>query len=325
MSSPADLDVEQAILDYEEQREAKKSQWKFFGRRLTDIPCFRESYLTGILSGLGVGLGYFLFTSRVRRSCDVAVYSFAAITTGSWCYCRYDRSSHARDLARFQHEMRQRSVTMGVKDEKDRLDLGAGPDEDVDVTIAPKVKIWFNFFRLSFSSYSALIVSWIAWLIEWVRCDKKKCFWAKKVDTFARWKIISALLTRFVGSHVNGRLIDWFNGSHCYTKIYLKYFPENICVRKFCHRILLFYRVGVVFRRFPSIVLVLVLSWWIEWLWYGKHGLAEELVQFDHSKNDSAPRSSILTVILHGWLIDFSTKQINRAIKMLKSKSNGLK
>ena len=155
-----------------------------------------------------------------------------------------------------------------------------------------------------FSSYSALIVSWIGWLVEWVRCDKK-CFCAKRVDAFVRWKIISALLTWFVGSNVKRSidwLVDWWftlSDENLFS-VFLRKF-----VRKFYHRILLFYRVGVVFCRFPSIVLVLVLSWWIEWLWYGKNGLAEELVQFEYSKNDSSSRPSILTVVLYGWWIEW--------------------
>ncbi len=132
MSLPADLDVEQAILDYEEAQEAKKTRFKFFGRRLSDIPCFRESYLTGILSGLSLGLGHFLFTSRVRRSCDLAVFSFGAITAVSWFYCRYDRSKSAQDLLRFQHDLRQLQYVTGGKDVE---------EVEVDVTIEPKVTV----------------------------------------------------------------------------------------------------------------------------------------------------------------------------------------
>lgn len=36
------------------------------------------------------GLGHFLVTSRIRRSCDVGVGGFILVTLGCWFHCRYN-------------------------------------------------------------------------------------------------------------------------------------------------------------------------------------------------------------------------------------------
>uniref|UniRef100_A0A8C5N2P2 Cytochrome c oxidase assembly protein COX20, mitochondrial n=1 Tax=Leptobrachium leishanense TaxID=445787 RepID=A0A8C5N2P2_9ANUR len=55
-----------------------------------NTPCARESILYGSVGSLIFGLGHFLATSRVKRSCDVAVGGFILTTIGCWMYCRYN-------------------------------------------------------------------------------------------------------------------------------------------------------------------------------------------------------------------------------------------
>nr|ABX75462.1 unkown [Lycosa singoriensis] len=43
----------------------------------------------GISSGIALGFGHFIFTSRVKRSTDVAVLTFGVTTMAYWMYCRY--------------------------------------------------------------------------------------------------------------------------------------------------------------------------------------------------------------------------------------------
>ncbi|XP_066473776.1 cytochrome c oxidase assembly protein COX20, mitochondrial [Tiliqua scincoides] len=57
-----------------------------------NIPCARESVLYGSLGAITVGLGHFLATSRVRRSCDFGVGGFILTTLGCWVYCRYNNA-----------------------------------------------------------------------------------------------------------------------------------------------------------------------------------------------------------------------------------------
>ncbi|XP_008487154.2 cytochrome c oxidase assembly protein COX20, mitochondrial-like [Diaphorina citri] len=54
-----------------------------FGRNLNEIPCFRNSLLYGISSGLGVGLGTFLFTSNGRKALHYGFGSYLGVT---WIY-----------------------------------------------------------------------------------------------------------------------------------------------------------------------------------------------------------------------------------------------
>uniref|UniRef100_A0A8D1WFF9 Cytochrome c oxidase assembly protein COX20, mitochondrial n=1 Tax=Sus scrofa TaxID=9823 RepID=A0A8D1WFF9_PIG len=55
-----------------------------------NTPCARESVLHGSLGSVVAGLGHFLLTSRIRRSCDVAVGGFILVTLGCWFHCRYN-------------------------------------------------------------------------------------------------------------------------------------------------------------------------------------------------------------------------------------------
>ncbi|KAH8032321.1 hypothetical protein MRX96_041989 [Rhipicephalus microplus] len=79
----------------------------FMGRNIEEIPCFRSSLMTGILSGLGIGIGTFFLTSRPRRSTDAAVYSFAGITLLYWTYCRYQNSVRNFEYRRMQMEIQE--------------------------------------------------------------------------------------------------------------------------------------------------------------------------------------------------------------------------
>uniref|UniRef100_A0A8C7ADP2 Cytochrome c oxidase assembly protein COX20, mitochondrial n=1 Tax=Neovison vison TaxID=452646 RepID=A0A8C7ADP2_NEOVI len=55
-----------------------------------NIPCARDSVLYGSLGSVVAGLGHFLLTSRIRRSCDVGVGGFILVTLGCWFHCRYN-------------------------------------------------------------------------------------------------------------------------------------------------------------------------------------------------------------------------------------------
>jgi cytochrome c oxidase assembly protein subunit 20 len=138
MAAPADLDAEQAVLDFEEAREKKKTGVKIFGRNVSDVPCFRESFMYGILGGVGVGLGFFLFTSRVRRAVDIAVYSYGGITVGTWSYCRYERARHNLELARFKHQIREEQLNVGVTNRNGPITSSVSTVMDEAFVISPK-------------------------------------------------------------------------------------------------------------------------------------------------------------------------------------------
>lgn len=60
-----------------------------FGRDVSQIPCFRESFLYGIGSGVILGLGAFMSTSKPRLATSIGFSSYIMITLSFWCYCRY--------------------------------------------------------------------------------------------------------------------------------------------------------------------------------------------------------------------------------------------
>ncbi|XP_018412560.1 PREDICTED: cytochrome c oxidase protein 20 homolog [Nanorana parkeri] len=74
-----------------------------------NTPCARESLLYGSVGSLVVGVGNFLATSRVKRSCDLAVGGFLLTTLSFWMYCRYN---HAR--LRIQQRMVQEGLRKQV-------------------------------------------------------------------------------------------------------------------------------------------------------------------------------------------------------------------
>lgn len=56
----------------------------FLGKDIKKIPCFRNSYLYGIIGGFTMGLGYFMFTSRTLRATHFGFGSFVVISSGYW-------------------------------------------------------------------------------------------------------------------------------------------------------------------------------------------------------------------------------------------------
>ncbi|XP_056423162.1 cytochrome c oxidase assembly protein COX20, mitochondrial isoform X2 [Hyla sarda] len=70
------------------------------------IPCARESVLFGSVGSLVIGVGHFLATSRIKRSCDLAACGFIFSTLGSWIYCRYNYA---------KLRIQQRIVQDGIK------------------------------------------------------------------------------------------------------------------------------------------------------------------------------------------------------------------
>ncbi|VVC37429.1 FAM36A,Cox20/FAM36A [Cinara cedri] len=63
-----------------------------FGRDLSKIPCFRNSYLYGIIGGFAVGIGHFMFTSKVTKSTHIGFGSFIVLSSAYWSLCRYNHS-----------------------------------------------------------------------------------------------------------------------------------------------------------------------------------------------------------------------------------------
>ncbi|XP_066260502.1 cytochrome c oxidase assembly protein COX20, mitochondrial [Euwallacea similis] len=86
-----------------------------FGRDVSQIPCFRNSFLYGTLGGLGFGLAHFMFTSKVLKSTNYSVYAFSMITIGYWIRCRYQYSKTKFEMMRLQKALEQHIIYEGTE------------------------------------------------------------------------------------------------------------------------------------------------------------------------------------------------------------------
>ncbi|KAJ3626821.1 hypothetical protein MTP99_017289 [Tenebrio molitor] len=90
-----------------------------FGRDVSKIPCFRNSILYGIYSGLGLGLAHFMFKSRPMAACNFAVYSFSGVTLIYWIQCRYKYSQMKFQMLQMQELLRRNALYEGTHLEKE--------------------------------------------------------------------------------------------------------------------------------------------------------------------------------------------------------------
>ncbi|XP_054709685.1 cytochrome c oxidase assembly protein COX20, mitochondrial-like [Uloborus diversus] len=90
-------------------------KFMLFGTDLQKIPCFKKTFTYGICTGLAAGLANFIFTSKVKRSSDIAVVSFAVSTVGIWIYCRYNWTREHFLTAKMNSAVHDVMVKQGVK------------------------------------------------------------------------------------------------------------------------------------------------------------------------------------------------------------------
>jgi len=87
--------------------------------RQLETPCYRSSMITGILSGFGSGLVFFLFTSRARRATHFGVGSYCCVALGSWCYCRYKLAQKRAQEQLFRRIIEQKLLLEGTQDDRE--------------------------------------------------------------------------------------------------------------------------------------------------------------------------------------------------------------
>lgn len=78
------------------------------------MPCFRNSFVYGISSGLGCGLVTFMSTSRPLLAMHYTMAGFTCVTLGYWFTCRYQFSKSKFELAQMQRAMRERAILEGT-------------------------------------------------------------------------------------------------------------------------------------------------------------------------------------------------------------------
>jgi len=91
-------------------------------QRLPEMPCARNSLLSGIASGAGIGFIRAMNTSPFVAS-NWAVGTFMVISLGTWTICQKNLEAERRRLARVVEEMpkrfiKQKESTDGVSEPK---------------------------------------------------------------------------------------------------------------------------------------------------------------------------------------------------------------
>ncbi|CAH0714493.1 unnamed protein product, partial [Brenthis ino] len=114
--------VVKSMLDEDPKEE--KEGLVIFGRDISKIPCFRESFMYGIASGIGVGLASFIKTSKPLMSQHVGVGTFAITTLVYWSYCRYEWSRQKFDAQLLQEALKDKIRHEGTVLEKELEEKG---------------------------------------------------------------------------------------------------------------------------------------------------------------------------------------------------------
>lgn len=98
--------------------EDEKKEVKLMGRNLSEMPCFRETFLYSIGSGMATGFLYFMMTSRIQRSAHLAFGTYGCVTLGYWVYCRYNYSVQKFNMGQLQVAMQRQALYEGTEMEK---------------------------------------------------------------------------------------------------------------------------------------------------------------------------------------------------------------
>ncbi|XP_055540006.1 cytochrome c oxidase assembly protein COX20, mitochondrial [Wyeomyia smithii] len=90
-----------------------------FGRDLSQIPCFRSSFLYGISIGMATSFAAFMRTSRPQLSTHIGFGTFMGTTLCYWFTCRYKWSKQETDVALLQKLMQQQAMYEGTEKERE--------------------------------------------------------------------------------------------------------------------------------------------------------------------------------------------------------------
>ncbi|XP_072939272.1 cytochrome c oxidase assembly protein COX20, mitochondrial [Epargyreus clarus] len=107
-----------------EEDEDEKKGLVIFGRDVSKIPCFRESFLYGVASGVGCGLASFIKTSKPMLSQHVGMGTFAITTLLYWSYCRVQWSRQRFDAQLMQEALKDKIRYEGTAVEKELEERG---------------------------------------------------------------------------------------------------------------------------------------------------------------------------------------------------------
>jgi len=101
-------------IEYEEQKDLLNRKLILMGHNVGEIPCFRNSFLYGITSGMVAGIAFFAFTSKIRRATSVGFWSYIGVTSVYWLQCRYRFSALKFEYEQLSHAMQQQAMYDGT-------------------------------------------------------------------------------------------------------------------------------------------------------------------------------------------------------------------
>ncbi|KIK08021.1 hypothetical protein K443DRAFT_85865, partial [Laccaria amethystina LaAM-08-1] len=82
-------------------------------KHITDIPCSRNSLLSGIASGVGVGV-----IRGVSTAGHWAIATFSIVSLGTWHLCQKQIADERKKVAKIIESMPQRSVKQAAEEMK---------------------------------------------------------------------------------------------------------------------------------------------------------------------------------------------------------------
>ncbi|XP_058453371.1 cytochrome c oxidase assembly protein COX20, mitochondrial [Malaya genurostris] len=90
-----------------------------FGRDLSQIPCFRNSFLYGISFGVLGGFAAFMKTSRPQLSSHIGFGTFMGSTLCYFVACRYNWSRQNEHVDELQKLMQHQAMYEGTEKERE--------------------------------------------------------------------------------------------------------------------------------------------------------------------------------------------------------------
>ncbi|KAI1761082.1 hypothetical protein GGR53DRAFT_469700 [Hypoxylon sp. FL1150] len=109
------------------------------------IPCARQSLLTGIGAGAVVGMGRFVVGGRIPRAANWAFWSFFLGSIGQWEYCRAQRANEKANVARIVQVMDKKQAEKKAQAEEAARLRKEQAEEKARQEAAAK-KSWYKFW-----------------------------------------------------------------------------------------------------------------------------------------------------------------------------------
>uniref|UniRef100_A0A6M2DHB3 Cytochrome c oxidase assembly protein COX20, mitochondrial n=1 Tax=Xenopsylla cheopis TaxID=163159 RepID=A0A6M2DHB3_XENCH len=116
------MDDKEIFKRMDEEQDENKKHLYIFGTDVAQIPCFRNSFLYGISSGIAGGLVTFLGTSRPQFSTHCGFGTFMVTTLCYWFYCSYKFSSEKFRVLQLQSLMKKQAIYEGTEVERKLLE-----------------------------------------------------------------------------------------------------------------------------------------------------------------------------------------------------------